>query len=72
MDLINEFGHILKGSEPIIEKGRELAASISIPKGYELTDALLYQLGAGTKDLKYVEDTEAELSNYIKTKNKYT
>lgn len=65
MELQNEYRHILKGSEKEIAKGRELTKHLKLPGSYDFSDALLYQIGRGERDIKEAEILSLELPQRI-------
>lgn len=67
--MINEYRHILKGSEVIINKGKEVTKDITLPKNYGFSDALLYQIGAGEKSKEDAIKTANELKDTLNNLN---
>jgi hypothetical protein len=65
MQLQNEFRHILKGNDAVIDRGRQMVKSLELPTGIEFSDALLYQLGAGEKDMEYMKEKAKEFLAFL-------
>lgn len=70
MALVNEYRHILNGNENFITKGIEMTKHLIVPNGYSISDALLYQVGAGQKTIGDVQQMLNELSQWVDSKIK--
>jgi len=58
---MNEYRHILKGSEVEINKGLEMVKELTLPEGYGFADSFLFQLGIGEKTIEDAKRLQAEM-----------